>query len=67
MIKARSGDHFIYGLSAGNIERLKQGKPIFFPLSELGMPSGTVTILYGETEEDIKQQLIDAGMRLPPP
>lgn len=56
---------FGFGLSDGNIERLKQGKPIYFALDELGLESHEVIILYGKTEEAITQELRKNGM-LPP-
>lgn len=52
MLKAKSGDALIFGLSARNIELLKQGKPISVDLREMGEEKGTVLIFYGETEDD---------------
>ncbi len=60
MIKAsltRGGRQvFVLGLSARNIELLRQGKPIPVNLAELG-GKGEVLIMYGETEEDIADEL----------
>lgn len=51
------------GLEEGNIERLKDGKPILFNLSELGFEGMEVMIMYGKDQEDIKMQLRQAGMK----
>lgn len=45
------------GLSKGNIDRLKKGDPIYFSLEELGIEGYDVTIMYGETQDSMKQQL----------
>lgn len=65
MLKARSGDDLIFGLSARNIELLMNGKPISIDLTEIGLAKGRVLIFYGRTEEDMKQDLIEQGMVLP--
>lgn len=63
MLKARSGDKFIFGLSAKNIELLMEGKPIAIDLKELGS-NGSVMIFYGRTEQDMKDDLERAGIVL---
>lgn len=65
MLKARTGDNLIFGLSALNIERLMEGKPISIDLKDLGLPTGRVMIFYGKTEEDMKRELEASGMVLP--
>ncbi len=46
------------GLTAGNIERLKQGKPIHISLEEMGLPwRADIGILYGETEDSLREEL----------
>jgi hypothetical protein len=65
MLKARSGDRFVFGLSARNIELLMNGHPIDVDLKELGCSSGHVLIFYGKTEADMKNALEEAGV-LPP-
>jgi len=50
-----------FGLSEGNIDLLKQGKPIIVDLAEMGS-DGTVIITYGKTEIDIMQDLQKAGI-----
>lgn len=65
MLKARSGDDLIFGLSALNVERLMEGKPIAVNLTDLGLPKGRVLIFYGKTEQDMKAELEAAGMIRP--
>ena len=50
------------GLSEGNIQRLKQGDPVYFSLEELGIEGYDVTIIYGETEEAIKDDFKKHGV-----
>ena len=63
MIKAigGAGDRRILmlGLSHGNLERLKDGKPIFFAASSLGglEDISDVLIFAGETEETMRNDL----------
>lgn len=65
MLKARSGDTLIFGLSARNVELLMQGAPIAIDLRELGLDKGRVMIFYGATEEAMKGELERAGMVIP--
>jgi hypothetical protein len=44
------------GLSAGNVQRLKEGKPIHLHADEMGFV-GDIVIFYGETEDDMVRQL----------
>jgi hypothetical protein len=46
----------ILGLSEGNIQKLKLGKPIQVDLEPFG-GTGAVVILYGSTEADITRDL----------
>lgn len=64
MLKARSGNLLIFGLSDRNIELLKEGKPIAFDLRELGM-QGRVCIFHGETEAKMQEHLEKAGFIKP--
>ncbi len=58
MIKARLSDGtLILGLSAENLKRLQQGKPILFDGHQLGYP-GKIAIVYGETEDAIAKDLL---------
>jgi hypothetical protein len=66
MLKARSGDKLVFGLSARNIELLMDGKPILIDLKELGYADGQVLIFYGTTEQMMMEQLEEAGIELDP-
>ena len=57
MIKARAGNMVIFGLSRLNIEKLQEGKPIHFDGKEVGINGQTFTIVFGETEEKIVDDL----------
>lgn len=63
MLKARSGDKLIFGLSARNIELLMDGRPILIDLKPLGA-EGEIVIFYGTTEAAMKEQLEEAGIEL---
>lgn len=65
MLKARIGDDLIFGLSALNVERLMEGKPIAINLTDLGLSKGRVMIFYGKTEKDMKAELEVHGMVMP--
>lgn len=53
MIKLVTGGQVVLGLSELNLTRLREGKPIQFPLSDLGLGTGLMWIVYGATEADI--------------
>jgi hypothetical protein len=57
MVKARSGDLVIFGLSRVNLEKLQEGKPIAFDGDEVGLTGKRFLILFGETENDIVLEL----------
>ena len=63
MLKGRSGDRYIFGLSARNIELLMDGKPIEIDLVQLG-GTGSVVIFYGTHEQSMLRQLDEAGIVL---
>jgi len=65
VLKARKGDDLIFGLSALNVEKLMEGKPIAIDLRDLGLPKGRVMIFYGKTEQDMQAELEAAGMIRP--
>jgi predicted kinase len=53
----------VLGLSEGNIIRLKNGQPIYIPISSCGVNlPGKITIVYGVTEYDVEGQLRRAGL-----
>lgn len=63
MMKGITNDGvLLFGLSARNVELLKEGKPIDIDLRTLGLPSGRVLIFYGETEQEIRESLIVQGL-----
>lgn len=66
MLRARiAGGPFILGIDAENVKRLKEGRPILVSLAELG-GTDDVLILFGETMDDIRQELERAsGAPLP--
>lgn len=53
------------GISQGNVDKLKEGKPILVEGEKLGLPFD-VFLFYGETEATMVQSLRDAGVELPP-
>lgn len=57
MIKARSGDTVIFGLSKMNLEKLQEGKPIVFDGATVGLIGTRIVIMYGETELHIIHEL----------
>lgn len=57
MIKARSGELVIFGLSKMNLEKLQEGKPIAFDGSIVGVPGVRFLIMYGETELHIIHEI----------
>jgi len=54
--------HFLFGLSDGNLERLRNGQPILIDLGELGGRDGTVLIFTGRTEEKMVDMLRQRGL-----
>lgn len=66
MIRAKTNTGIqILGLDAENINRLTQGQPILVSLAQTG-GSDDVCIVYGETQDDIKNELEKAFGELPP-
>jgi hypothetical protein len=52
----------LLGLSKENVDRLTAGKPIAFNAASLGLPPCHVLITYGETEQDILNELAVHGV-----
>lgn len=46
-----------FGLSEGNIERLKAGQPIMINLEDMGLMKGSIMIFYGKTEAEMAEML----------
>jgi hypothetical protein len=51
-----------FGLSEGNIRRLRKGEPIMVNLKEMGLPGGKIVIMWGPTEREMYAQIRDLGM-----
>jgi len=51
----------IVGLSGENVKRLKENKPIYQPLEDLGLADTDLIVLYGDTEDDIIEDLRAIG------
>lgn len=56
---AQNGDRRLVGvgLSEGNINKLRQGLPILFPLEEMKVPGADLFLFAGETEQEMMKQL----------
>lgn len=53
----------LMGLSEGNIERLKAGKPIKADLRSFGVDlPGTLAVIYGKSEADLEAELRESGL-----
>lgn len=66
MIRARlSNGTFLFGVDAGNLERLKKGQPLAIDLFALGGRDKLV-IIYGDSMADIERDLKKVFGRLPP-
>ncbi|KVN94996.1 hypothetical protein WJ69_07280 [Burkholderia ubonensis] len=61
MLKAKAGNTIFLGLPKRNVDLLKEGKPIAFDASEIGIDGHTIVIMYGETELAIRDELIRAA------
>lgn len=62
MIKARGGNVVLLGLSRMNVERLMADMPILIDGAEVGLPGIKLAIIFGETEEQIAQELARQGL-----
>lgn len=54
-----------FGLSRANIEKLTAGQPIHVWLDEMGLEKTDLFIFFGETEEQMQKDLLEAGCELP--
>lgn len=57
--KGKNGtrDLMILGLSAENVKRLQEGKPVLKAMDDVGFPELDLLVLHGETEDDIREDL----------
>jgi hypothetical protein len=61
MIRAKSGNVIVLGLSRVNCERLMAGMPISLDATELGF-NGRIVIFFGETEQAMAAELTKQGL-----
>lgn len=71
--KAQTGNRIVlgFGLTARNVELLKEKKPIHISLDEMGLKNVDIILCYGDTEKalmDDLQQFIgpDTDIKNPP-
>ena len=50
-----------FGLSEGNLQKLRQDMPIVVELEQLGL-TGSLVIFYGKTESEIYKMMKDGGL-----
>lgn len=62
------GEPFLLiGLTEENVKRLKDGQPIpisAIEMAVLGLPPMVISIIYGETEEAIKERITGVGIEI---
>jgi hypothetical protein len=64
-LRTKRGELVGLGLTAKNLELLREGKPIHFDGVTCGVPGYEFAIMYGETEQAIVDQLRSSGVALP--
>lgn len=58
MIKLRSGNVCVIGLSEGNLELLRQGRSIIIQAADFGLEGNVeICVMWGQTETDIVREL----------
>lgn len=66
MIKFKGSDDlgtiWGFGLGRDNVKKLKAGMPIKVDLRDMGGERDSVVIMYGETEQEMVDQLREHGM-----
>jgi uncharacterized protein YciU (UPF0263 family) len=55
-----------FGMTAGNIKRLKEGKPIIVKMEEMNLSPADLIIFYGETPEKLLEKFNQAGLDIEP-
>ena len=63
--KADGTKLILLGIDARNVERLKEGKPLHVRGETLDMPGIEIGIMYGETMQDIIDELKKSGIEVP--
>lgn len=61
MIKFKANNLIGFGLSAKNLEKLKEKKPIKINGKEIGIESD-ILIFFGETEQTMYDELVEMGL-----
>lgn len=57
MLKAATDKQLILGLIPKELEILKQGQPLIIKLDDVGFPGAVVTIIAGDTNEQLKEMV----------
>lgn len=57
-------DIVVLGFTAGNVEELRAGKPVYIEAADLGLPSD-VLVMYAETVPALVAELREHGIDLP--
>lgn len=60
MLKAMAGNTLIIGITEGNVERMKDDKPVKFSLAEMGLDGSRVkevVVFYGKDEQALFNQI----------
>jgi hypothetical protein len=65
VLKLRTDNLLVLGLSDENLTRLRAGEPILFPGEDVGLPGLRIAIMWGETERAMEQDLLAIGIRIP--
>jgi hypothetical protein len=47
----------LFGLTEGNIKKMKQGQPVSMDLTDMGLPGVTIGIFYGRDERAMMAEL----------
>jgi len=50
--------HLIFGITEGNVERLKAGNPILIRLSEMGLGDKSIVIMYGKDNKELEEMMV---------
>lgn len=63
MLKAATDRHLVLGLTAKELELLKEGKPLMVRLDDVGYDA-LVTIITGENNEQLKRMMDEVNQRI---
>jgi hypothetical protein len=63
----KDGRTFVgFGITAENVIRLLQGKPILIKGEDIGLEPMDITIVYGPSSEKLIEQMRAQGLAIPP-